>query len=139
MANSEAGSISSYLLKLVEVAERQLDFTRRSEESFRARTAAIDERFSHAADMFAQVGSWVRGQGDEIVRTNERLVTLAERMALADERMAGSAERMARADERMALTDERILATDERLERLEGQIEQLLRALLRARGDGEGA
>ena len=130
MANPEAESISSYLLQLVEIAQRQFDLMQRSEESFRHRMVLIDEKFAHVADMFVQVGAWVRGQGDEIVRTNERLVTLAERMARADERMARADERMARADERMA-------ATEERMERLERQIEQLLRALLRARGDGE--
>lgn len=137
MPKAEPESVSSSLLKLVDIAERQLDIMRRSEESFRARMTAIDEKFGHAADMFVQVGSWVRGQGDEIVRTNERLVTLAERMALTDERMLGLAERMARADERMARADERMAAAEERMERLERQIEQLLQALLRGRGDGE--
>ncbi len=110
MVNQEPESISSYLLKLVDIAQRQLDSFAGFQQAMREYMAHTDAKFNQTADMFVQLGSWVRGQGDEIVRTNERL----------------------------AATNERILATEERMERLERQIEQLLRALLRSRGDGEG-
>ncbi len=110
MAGPEAEGISSYLLKLVDIAQRQLDSFAGFQQAMREYMAHTDAKFSQAADMFVQVGGWVHGQGDEIVRTNERLVA----------------------------TNERLLATEERIERLERRIEELLRALLRGRGDGEG-
>ena len=109
MANAQPESISGNLLKLVDVAERQLESVRRLEEHLRDHMAHTDQKFSQAADMFVQVGAWLRDQGTEIVRTNERL----------------------------AVTNEGLLATQERIERLEQQIEQLLRALLRGRDNGE--
>ncbi len=68
---------------------RQLDSFVGFQQAMREYMAHTDAKFTQAADMFIQLGGWVRAQGDEIVRTNER-------------------------------------------------IEELLRALLRGRGDGEG-
>ena len=110
MADPEPESISSSLLKLADIAQRQLDSFVGFQKAMREYMAHTDAKFTQAADMFVQLGGWVRGQGDEIVRTNERLVA----------------------------TNERLLATEERIERLERRIEQLLRALLRGRGDGKG-
>ncbi len=80
----------------MDVAEHQLESMRRLEGVLREHVAHTDATFAQAADMFIQLGGWVRAQGDEIVRTNERI------------------------------------------ERLDRRIEELLRALLRGRGDGEG-
>ncbi len=111
MANAEPEGVSTLVLKLVDIAERQLDSFLGFQQAMREYMAHTDAKFAQTADMFVQLGGWVRGQGDEIVRTNERL----------------------------AATNERLAETEERIERLERRIEQLLRALLRSRGDGEGA
>jgi hypothetical protein len=92
----ESESISSYLMKLVDIAERQLESVRRLEEISRDHMAHTDARFNQVADMFIQVGAWMREHGTEMARTNQRI------------------------------------------ERLEQHIGELLRALLRGRGNGEG-
>lgn len=110
MPDPEVEGISSYLMKLVDIAQRQLESTQGFQAAMREYMAHTDARFGQVADMFVQMGAWVRSQGDEMVRTNQRL----------------------------AATNERLLATDERIERLERLIEQLVRALLRGRDNGEG-
>ena len=116
MAGSEPESTSFYLLKLVDIAQRQLDAFLGFQQAMQGYMAHTDQKFSQAADMFVQVGAWIRENGTGIARTNERLLET---------------------NQRQAVTNERLLATEERIEHLERQIEQLLRALLRGRGDGE--
>jgi hypothetical protein len=113
--------ISSALLKLADIAQRQPDSSAGFHRAMREYLAHTDAKFTQAAGMFVQLGRWVRGQGDEVVRTNERLATLGEQMF-----------------RRIDVAEERSLATGERLERLERRIEQLLRALPRGRGHRQG-
>ncbi len=110
MATPEPENASFPLLKLVDIAQRQLDAFLGFQRVMQEYMAHTDAKFSQAAEMFVQVGAWIRENGTAIAHTNEHLLA----------------------------TNEHLLATEERMARIEQQIEQLLRALLRGRGDGEG-
>ncbi len=131
-------SVSSYLMKLVNLTERQVKSIQELDQHLRNAMARADAKFVQVAEAFLQLDGWLRRQNDHIVGMNDRMAGFTERMADSTERMALTDERIANLMDRMVLNDQRFLEVGERLDRLERQIEELLRALLRGRGDGEG-
>ncbi len=72
MAAAQPESVPAYLMKLVDVAERQVESVRLLGEDVRAlegvlreRMAHTDRKFSQVADTFRQLDEWFRKQREK--------------------------------------------------------------------------